>query len=161
MSLKLDGFDKLDRAFSGLPNFVAAGVKLEGEAAKYGLIWEWGRVDINPGPKTMWSTSPGGYPAVLTITAPLGWIRVNKAQFQVILKDELKKMNFSGSAPNKWPNMLRSALGYAAERCANLMSQTAPIDTGLLRASIHPVTENDPVMQDTSNPLMMDKEPWL
>lgn len=148
MDAQFDGLDKLEKAFSDLPSSVGAGVKLDAEAVVRGMVWEWGRIDINPGPKTMWSTSPGGYPAVLTITAPHGWIRVNRDQYQAILKEEMKKVNFIGAHPSKWPNMIRTAAGYAAERCANLMSQTAPIDTGLLRSSIHPVTEQDPTMQN-------------
>ena len=159
MDFGIDGLDNLDRAFAGLPGSVAAGVKLDAVAAVRGAVWEWGRVDINPGPKTLWSTGPGGE-AVLTITAPHGWIRVNRDQYIRILKDELKRANFSGTAPGQWPGMLRTVLGLAAERCANLMAVTAPVDTGLLRASIHPVAENDPVMSQAGNELDLGSG-WL
>lgn len=156
----IGGLDNLDRIFSGLPKSVSAGVALTGEAAKYGLVWEWGRVDVSPGPKTLWSTSPGGYPAVLTITAPHGWIRVNRAQYVAILKDEMKRANFAKSHPSQWPEKMRAVLGFAAERCANLMAVTAPVDTGLLRASIKPVAEGDLLLDEIGSALDLGSG-WL
>ncbi len=156
----IGGLDNLDRVFANLPNNVDAGVKLVGEAAEYGLVWEWGRVDVKPGPKTLWSTSPGGYPAVLTITAPHGWIRVNRDQYVAILKDEMRRANFANTHPTQWPEKMRTVLGLAAERCANLMAVTAPIDTGLLRSSIQPVREGDPILDEVGSALDLGSG-WL
>jgi hypothetical protein len=144
----ISGLDNLDRVFASLPNRVSAGVKLVGEAANYGLTWEFGRVDIKPGPKTMWSDSPAGYPAVMTITAPFGWIRINREQYISILREELGRANFANTGPGQWPEKLRTVLGYAAERCGNVMAETAPMDTGLLRSSIFPVPDGDPLLDE-------------
>jgi len=112
-------------------------LSVTGEVADYALIWEWGRVTCQPGPKTMWSTNPDGQTVVMTKTAPNGFIRVNQAKYRQFVKEELKKIPWKKIKKfRQIPPEIEEALFRAASRCANLIAQSAPIDTGALREAI-------------------------
>lgn len=125
---------------------ITLGIQLNGPAAEYGLIWEWGKVSIQPGPKTLWSTNPDGEEVVLTKTAPFGYIRVNRTMYRRYIKEEVAKINFHGLPPSQWNPQLEKALNRAAKRCANLIAETAPEDSGELKNEIR-----EAEIVDTSN----------
>lgn len=127
--------DDLDLGLGARPT-IGMGLQLNGPAIAYGLVWEWGRVDINPGPKTTWGTNPDGERVVLTITAPMGWIRVHKKEYGKIIQDELEKAQFWKMSLKQMGKAVEKALRAAGPRIADLMANTAPIDTGELRAEI-------------------------
>ena len=127
--------DDLDLGLGARPT-IAMGLQLNGHAIAYGMVWEWGRVDINPGPKTQWGVNPDGDRVVLTITAPMGWIRVNKDRYRKIIQEELEKAQFWKMTLKQMAKAVEKALRAAGPRIADLMANTAPIDTGELRAEI-------------------------
>lgn len=108
-----------------------------GEVAEYALIWEWGRVTCKPGPKTLYGTNPDGETVVMTKTAPNGFIRVNRQQYRKILREELKAIQWKKIKKfSQIPPEIEKALNRAAPRCADLIADTAPIDSGDLRSNI-------------------------
>ena len=118
---------------------VRLNLNIMGPAAAYALVWEWGRVDINPGPKTVYSTNPAGEAVVLTKTAPYGYIRVNKQRYVEFVRDEFGKVVWRKLKPKQFPNAIEWALRKAAVSCADLIAETAPYDTGALHDAIRAV----------------------
>lgn len=152
VTVEVKGLDVLTQAFSSLPNRISAGVKVTGPASAYALVWEWGSSKLTkPGPKTLWSVNPAGQPAILTQTAPLGYIRVNHQMYIKIIKEEFKKLKLAKTAVSNWKSKLDGMMWKAAVRCATLISDTAPIDEGDLRAGIVAVNEPDPILDGTFN----------
>lgn len=115
---------------------VTVSLVVRGKPAAYALVWEWGRADVRPGPKTMLSTNPAGETMVMTRTAPHGFIRVNSAKYRLILRQEFAKIKWSRVALKRIPERVEEALRAAAKRIAELISDTAPVDTGDLRRAI-------------------------
>lgn len=138
VTLKVKNIDRLTEALAG--GFSAPVVRflvtVSGEASRYAWIWEWGRVGINPGPKTTWGTNPDGQLRVMTITAPSGFIRVNRWRYKQIIREEVGNVRWSQVKPSGVNKAVQAALERAAKRCADLVSETAPIDTGALREAI-------------------------
>lgn len=130
------GMDQLEQALRALPDRVEAGVKLTGEAVVRGLVWEYGRVAIEPGPKTMHSTNMDGEDRVLTVTAPRGWIRVNRDRYEKLLKEKTASVQLTASSISEWAGLLQHTVLEAAEESHDIMEETAPEDTGLLKASL-------------------------
>jgi hypothetical protein len=146
VTMRIEGIEKATSAFNSLPDEIRAGVKVSGESAAYALVWEWGSARMKqPGPKTLWSTNPAGQPAILTLTAPEGYIRVNELKYREIIREEYKKANFDVPA-KQWPLVIKTFLTAAAERCAQLISDTAPIDTGQLKSEIVAVLPDDDLL---------------
>src|SRR5579862_5052115 len=90
VTLKVKNVNKLVAALSGVATQVKMDITIRGPAAKYAMVWEWGRADIQPGPKTVWSTNPDEEFRVLTRQAPHGWIRVNKNEYTKFILGELR-----------------------------------------------------------------------
>jgi hypothetical protein len=153
VTMQILGLEKLDRLFADFSNELKGGVKVIGAAAAYALVWEWGSVRITkPGPKTTWGTNPAGAKVVLTITAPAGYIRINRMEYIKILKQEVQAAHMSKVQPQNWENALKDALSRAEIRCSLLISGTAPIDSGDLRMSIVPAGVNSAILDEgTSN----------
>jgi hypothetical protein len=107
------------------------------------FVWEWGRVGIQPGPKTTWSVNFDGQEVVLTRTAPNGYIRVNRKQYKSFIIEEINKIHFAGLKPSQWNPEFEKALRRAAKRSAQLIAQTAPWDTGRLREEIESAAIED------------------
>jgi hypothetical protein len=154
VTCQVEGLDKLAQSFQSLPGLIEAGVKLLPNpnpdngvpATVYGLIWEWGRISCNPGPKTLWSTNPLGETRVMTKTAPHGWVRVNRERYLRIMKERFSQLHLNGVPPREWNRLLQTLLGVVASDCAELMAETAPIDTGNLRESIVPAETGDEIL---------------
>lgn len=150
--MKVEGIDRLVAALSSLPSMVEAGVKVTGSTNYIkAMVWDLGYVTrtIKPGPKTMWSVNVYGDPKVLTITAPTGFIRVNRAKYASILKEEFLKQNFPGTPITHWSKLIENMMSRAAERCAVMISEAAPIETGDLQQSIGPALPGDSVFSES------------
>ena len=137
--MRIEGIEALVASLSSLPSGVSSGVKVLG-AVNFvkAMVWENGYVTrvIKPGPKTMWSVNWQGDPKVLTITAPTGFIHVNRSTYARILNAEFNNARFQDHAISEWPELVDTMMRNAAHQCAALVSESAPIDTGELRESI-------------------------
>lgn len=139
VTLRATNLDKLAGQFDmglGARPTIRMQIVVRGPAASYAFTWEWGRVDINPGPKTLWGTNPDGEQAVMTKTAPSGFVRVNRAKYRQIIKEELQAVPFHKLLLKAYPAAIKAALGRAANRCGAIIAATAPVDTGALREAI-------------------------
>lgn len=146
VTAKLAGLEGLDALLS-LPAVIEAGVAVEGEAASYALTWEWGSARMEkPGPKTALSTNPDGELAILSRQAPHGFIRVNQERYLQIAREEMRRIQFSESS-------IRGAMDETAERCADLIAETAPVDTGELSGSIRAVKDGDDLLRESGSAL--------
>lgn len=138
VSLRVKNIEAVTEAMAlgGAHPVVRLNLVVTGDAARYALIWEWGRVSCSPGPKTLWGTNPDGETRVMTKTAPSGFIRINRYKYRDIIKEELAAIRWSRLKPSEWNAAVTRALRRAAPRIAQLISDTAPIDTGDLREAI-------------------------
>jgi hypothetical protein len=149
MSFNLDGLEKLEKLFHEVANIhVQGGVMVDGDAVPYSLVWEWGEVR-QPGPKTMWGVNPDGETRVMTKTAPMGFIRIHHQDYIQILREEAKRITWSNTPMDQWEEKLKEVAITVGRRCAQLISDSAPIDTGLLRASIQGCHPDDPILLQT------------
>src|ERR1700677_1413311 len=91
------GLDSIANALAKLPTTMQAGAKVRGERnTAFALVWEWGSLRLTkPGPKTVWGTNPNGEARILTKTAPLGYIRVNKQKYIEFIQKEVNGINWS------------------------------------------------------------------
>jgi hypothetical protein len=112
----------------------------------YALVWEFGRVGIKPGPKTVLSTNYEGEEVVLTIQAPHGYIRIHQEDYKQIMADEFSKADWANTPMNRWDALLRDVVNNAAARCAELIIEGAPVDSGDLVMSIEPVEVGDSIL---------------
>ena len=148
-TLEFVGLDNLLSQLDKIPTLVQSGVKVDSAAAGYFYIWETGRITCQPGPKTMWSTSPvTGGQVVLTIQAPNGYIRLNQPEYIRIINEEFQAVPWSIIPLDRVEEVLNALMDRAADRCDILIGSIAPVDTGNLIFSIHPAHHDDPVVQD-------------
>jgi hypothetical protein len=149
VTLDISGLDTLDQMAASLPAIREAGVSVDEERAVVALVWEWGSARIHkPGPKTTWGENPDGDRVVLTITAPHGYIRVHHEQYAKILHDEFGKVDWGSLAMTDWPRAIDQMLSNAARQCSQLIADSAPYDTGMLRESIHPVEPGSDILNE-------------
>jgi hypothetical protein len=130
---------------------ILLGLQVSAEVAMRALVWEWGRVTCQPGPKTLWSENFQGETVVLTKTAPFGYIRVNRAKYRQFIREEIKNLNMAKLKPSQWNPALEQALRRAAKRCAELMAATAPVDSGRLREEIQAAKVVDVTTADVAS----------
>lgn len=142
VTLKLKNVEGLAEAFlldpSVRPSVRMNLVITDPKVAEYAMIWEFGRVTCNPGPKTLWGTSPvTGETAVMTKTAPNGFIRANKRKCAGFIRAELKAIPWKKIKKfSQIPPEIEKAMERAAPQCADLIANTAPFDTYALRKAI-------------------------
>lgn len=149
VSMRIEGLEKLEQQFGSLPFVVRAGVKLTGPAVGWGLVWEFGSARISePGPKTTWGTNPNGQKVVLTLQAPRGWIRVNRQRYVEFVLARMNAVNWAKYPVQSWRYVAADTLYKAAQDCAALMEETAPVDTGQLVSGIVAVNEPDPILDE-------------
>lgn len=125
---------------------VRGGVLSQGDAAAYALVWEWGNIrQVKQGPKTVRSTNPDGEEVWLSIQAPQGYIRINEPEFIQILQNQLGDMDLEDwTDAEDIIGAMKQASVKAAEQIAEIIRETAPIDSGALRDSIQPASPDDP-----------------
>lgn len=139
LTVRVGGIDRITAALSSLPSKVDVGIAATDELNYIkAMVWDLGYVHrtIKPGPKTMWSVNVYGDPKVLTITAPTGFIRVNRRIYLSIVRQELANANFSRTPLSAWPKLIETAMTNAAQRCLEVIVAAAPVDTGELRESL-------------------------
>lgn len=125
---------------------IRGGVVSEGDAAAYALVWEWGNArQTQKGPKTVRGENPDGESVWLSIQAPMGYIRINEAEYIRIIEDQLGAMDLGNLETGQ---EIRKAMKVASAASANLIAevikQFAPIDKGGLHDSIGPADPDDP-----------------
>jgi hypothetical protein len=103
-----------------------------------------------PGPKTLLSTNPAGQPAILSLQAPNGYIRINRQRYLEILREQFSQLKLDGS-PKTWTSKLTKFLNTSADLCADVISEAAPVDSGLLSESIKLARVGDPTLAGTPN----------
>jgi hypothetical protein len=148
VTLTVEGIDQLQAAFDKLPLTIMAGVKVGEPGVEYALFWEFGKISIRPGPKTLYSTNALGQRVVLTKQAPHGYIRTNKKQFQEIINSEVSKVKLSTTKMDGWQSAIEKAADKAAQQCTDLIREAAPVDTGDLRNSIEPAFSGDSILSN-------------
>jgi hypothetical protein len=150
---------KVFTRMENLPSRVRAGIAVKGEAAKYALVWEWGTVRFAaPGPKTTWGSNPDdGQTKIFTKTAPSGYVRIHKQQFYDMAKLALREAPVQTLLNGSFAVALQENLDRAATEAAQIMANDAPIDKGLLRASIYAISgpEMQQLLQASYRPLLI------
>ncbi|SRR6266403_2434248 len=125
---------------------VRGGVVSDGDAAAYALVWEWGNArQTKEGPKTVKGMNPDGEEVWLSIQAPFGYIRIHEPDFIRIIEEKLGAIDFSKAISAKEVrDEMKKASSSAAEMIAEIIRETAPIDSGDLRESIQAADPEDP-----------------
>jgi len=145
--------------FKGLTDFlsefedhdqiVECGVMAEGPAAAYAEVWEWGNArQTKEGPKTVLGTNPDGESVWLSSQAPHGYIRVNQDQYLDVVKIELGKVLFNSKNARDLTEELQDAGVKIMTQVAEIIKDTAPVDTGQLRSSFKVVKDQDELLDD-------------
>lgn len=139
---------------------VRGGVIVEGEAADYALVWEWGNArQTQKGPKTTLGTNPDGKQVWLTIQAPFGYIRINEGKYINIIETELDKLDFSEAEDGEDIRaLLETAAFKASNQIAKVIADAAPYDTGQLRDSIQPADPKDPDLKKIEDELELGSD---
>lgn len=160
MSVKVLRRPALFTRIKALPNHVRAGIAVRGKAARYAQVWEWGTLRFKqPGPKTQWGSNPDGDGMrIFTKTAPSGYVRMHKVQFYDMVKLAVTSISVQSSlSDGSYQQKLTDNINKAATEIAQIMAKDAPIDTGLLRASIQAVgtSDVDTLLQAAFRPLLI------
>jgi len=150
-------FDRLDvfmLEFEQQDKETEAAVASVGEASAYALTWEWGNVrQVERGPKTTMGLNPAGQRVFLSIQAPFGYIRINQGRYWEILQEEVQKVRFESERTGDISDELRSAARRAVRRCAQLIRETVPVDSGALQRSIQVIDPEDYAALGLGEPL--------
>jgi len=131
---------------------VEAGVGVEGPAAAYALVWEWGNArQTQIGPRTTVGTNPDGQKVFLSIQAPRGYIRVNSPLYWAALEQEMQKVKFMGSTPDAIREELETAATKTCKRIRDIIREYAPVDTGQLHDEIEVVDVGDSLLDESKD----------
>jgi hypothetical protein len=140
VSLKIRNPDFFERAVLegvGIRPTIRIGLTISGPASAYALVWEFGSSRISkPGPKTTWGINPDGEVVILTKTAPYGFIRTNIPKFRQIVREEMDAVDWAGVRIRRIRETMLAVLEEAAQRCAEVIAESAPYDTGQLKEAI-------------------------
>jgi hypothetical protein len=125
---------------------VRGGVVVEGDAAAYALVWEWGNArQTKQGPKTVKGINPDGSEVWLSIQAPSGYIAIHENEFLQIIDYQLGQIDLSEAETGKEiRDEMKKASLASARMIAEIIRDFAPVDKGLLRESIEATDPNDP-----------------
>lgn len=116
---------------------VQVGIFIEGPAAAYANVWEWGNIrQTKKGPKTVRGINPDGSSVWLTVQAPRGYIRVNILKYWTVIDQEMSKVNFGASSGSQIDKQIRQASINIGNKVAKIISETAPVDKGDLSSSV-------------------------
>lgn len=131
---------------------IKAGVMIVGDAAGYAPVWEWGnRRQKKPGPRTVIGTNPRGRMVWLSSQAPFGYIRINEHFMHEIVDDVFSKLSFNDPSPAAITRKLEQAAKKISKAIAEVIRDSAPVDSGLLRKSIVPVDPNDTILDQETD----------
>jgi len=149
LQLNTDELDILLLELAEQNKLTEAGVKVEGPAAAYALVWEWGNArQTKPGPKTVKGINPDGSRVFLSIQAPRGYIRVNSSLYAAALKQELAKVKFTGTSTGAVSTQLEKAAIRTVRRIRDIIKAHAPVDSGELQNDIKIVEPGDPLLDE-------------
>ena len=144
---------------------VEAGVGVEGPAAAYALVWEWGNARQHQiGPRTTVGTNPDGEKVFLSIQAPHGYIRVSEPSYWAALEQEMGKVSFSGTTPGAIREELEEAAEKICNRIRDIIKEHVPIGigpgAGQLHDGIKTIRVGDALLDDSEddNPLAIGGE---
>ncbi len=128
---------------------VESGVSVEGPAAAYAEVWEFGNMrQTKKGPRTVLGTNPRGESVWLSSQAPYGFLWVNELKYWRIVENELKKVSFSGDTKKVVTRELESATVEIAGEIAKVVSDAAPVDSGQLSESFRAIENGDPLLEE-------------
>lgn len=148
LTLEIPGLDKFLQEL-GNDGVVESGVSVEGEAAAYAEVWEWGNSrQQRQGPKTVLGTNPRGERVWLSSQAPFGYIWTNEGKFWDSISQELKQVTFDGPTKRDVTEELKKASIRIATEIAKTISEAAPIDTGQLSESFRVVEPGDSLLEE-------------
>ena len=135
-------------AIEGLDKMVQVGVASVGDPSAYALVWEWGNArQTKEGPKTVLGINPDGEEVWLSIQAPRGYIRILTPQFMTLIRKEMKSVDFAKTTSKAIYKELKAAAMRIADKMAEMIRETVPVDTGDLQTSIQPLFVNDAMLQ--------------
>ena len=131
---------------------IKAGIALVGDASDYGLVWEWGnRRQKKAGPRTVKGTNPAGKMAWLSSQAPFGYIRINEPFMHHIVDTVMSKVEFNQPDAASMTRELERAAKKISKAIAEIVRDSAPVDSGLLRRSIVPVDPTDILLDEETD----------
>ena len=126
---------------------VKAGVAVLGDPADYGLVWEWGnRRQKKSGPRTVIGTNPHGEQVWLSSQAPFGWIRINEPFMHRIVDEVLAELSFDQPSAAAITKVIEGGAKKISKAIAQVLQDSAPVDTGALRRAIVPVDPDDIIL---------------
>jgi hypothetical protein len=149
LTLQITGLDKFLQELEN-DGMIESGVSVEGEAAAYAEVWEWGNArQTKKGPRTVLGTNPRGERVWLSSQAPYGYIWTNEGKFWDSISQELKKVTFEGPNKRDVREELEKASVRIATEIAKTISESAPVDTGQLSESFRVVESGDPLLEES------------
>jgi hypothetical protein len=83
----------------------------------------------------------------LSIQAPSGYIRVNEQEYWSIMNKCFRELTLAGTTTEEIRKEIEAAAYKAARLIAEVIRDTAPEDSGLLRASILAVKPGDEMLE--------------
>lgn len=130
----------------------AGGVEVIGDAAAYALVWEWGnRRQKKKGPRTVQGVNPAGESVWLSSQAPFGYIRINEPHLNQITDDVLSEVTFEGQTQAAIKAELTASVNKISKAFAEVIADSAPVDSGLLRESIKPIPAGDTILNQETD----------
>lgn len=127
---------------------VECGVAVQGEAAAYAEVWEWGNArQTKKGPRTVMGINPDGESVWLSSQAPNGYIRVNLDKYLDIVKIQLEQLALDGDTVMDLQEELKKTEVKIMEQIIEVLQDTAPVDTGQLRSSFVVVQDGDDLLE--------------
>lgn len=114
---------------------IVGGVAVFGPAAAYALFSEYGFAS-GPGPRTKWGVNPLGARAIMSRQAPRGYIAIHEDEMWPIFVEELAKVNWAANSSTQLRLRIEVAIDNADQRIAQIISESAPVDSGDLRTGI-------------------------
>lgn len=147
-TFQFEANDFLD-AISNKDETVEVGVSVEGPAAAYAEVWEWGNTrQTKKGPRTVLGTNPDGERVWLSSQAPYGYIRINTEKYLEAVKKALGNLPMHSATPQQLTEELQKAGVEAMKECAQILHDAAPVDTGQLQSSFKVVEDGDELLED-------------
>ena len=123
---------------------IIGGIAVYGPAAAYALVPEYGWAR-GPGKKTLWGTNAKGQRAIMSTQAPEGYVSIHEKDMWPIIIEEISQINFSAKSEKELTIRLEVALDNAAQRIAQLIANSAPVDSGDLKSGVNLVDSTDDI----------------
>lgn len=146
-ALDFGGLKEFLEGLKSLNQVVEAGLMATGPAAAYAEVWEWGNArQVKQGPRTVQGVNPDGETVWLSTQAPMGYIAIHSDKYLEIIRDEISKLALSGGIGTN--DELKQVAHKAMERIKEVVSESAPVDSGQLRDCFQVVDDGDAGLDD-------------